>query len=76
MADETDGDRRVSQLEWAMWGVSGRNGIVGDVKAIRAALDEQQKERLNSQRAVILALLAAVIALIGTTASLVVALGA
>lgn len=75
-----DIEERMRRMEYAIWGLRGDNGMVSDIRAIRewqVAEDKRREEdeldRLAGQRAVILALLAAVIALIGTVASLVAA---
>lgn len=80
-------EAEVRNLSFAMFGLEGTNGMRSEVKALRAEFqnyvhaeqarrDGEAKERLSGQRAVILALLAAVISLIGTIAALSVALGA
>lgn len=66
---------RVRRLEYATWGLRGDNGMVSDIKAIRTELERQGREKVAASRAVILALLAAIIALIGTIASVLVAVG-
>ncbi len=82
---EPDVAQAIARLEHSLWGVSGQNGMQGDLKAFRAEFREyvqseavrretEQKERLSAQRALSLSLLAAIVALIGTVASLVVVL--
>lgn len=82
---EQDVAQAIARLEQSLWGVSGQNGMQGDLKAFRSEFREyvrdeterresEQKERLSAQRALSLSLLAAIVALIGTVASLVVVL--
>lgn len=68
----------MTRLEHAIWGVRGDNGMVSDIRTIREWIEKESdrresevRDRINGQRAVILALLAAVVALMGTVASLV-----
>lgn len=68
-------EEQVRKLSYAVWGFQGNNGIVSDIKAIREELERQGREKIAASRAVVLGLLAAVIALIGTIASVLVAVG-
>ena len=74
---------RLQRIEYAMWGVRGDNGIVTDVRALRDEVKQfieeedkrreaDSKDRLSGQRAVILALFAALISLLGIVATLIV----
>lgn len=36
---------RVRKVEFAIWGLQGTNGLVGDVKAIRRMIEAQDAER-------------------------------
>lgn len=80
-------DQQIASLRQTLHGVSGNNGVYGDLRAFRGEFqryvsEEQQrreaeaKDRLSGQRAVVIALLAAVVALIGTVASLIVVVAA
>jgi hypothetical protein len=79
-------EAEVRNLSFAIFGLEGTNGMRSEVKALRREFkdyveeeqdrrDQVSKDKLSGQRAVILALLAAMIALIGTIASLAVAVG-
>lgn len=89
---ELDDTTRIALLEQALWGPSGQNGVVGDVKALRREFasyrteervrrehqlerdDERDDEEQRAKRVVylmiILGLVAAIVALIGTVAQL------
>lgn len=75
MNESLELEDRVQRMEDAIWGPFRNNGVVGEVKSLRADVQgwrvEEQKRRESANRALLLALLAALVSLIGTVATLV-----
>lgn len=46
-----DVENRVRKVEFAIWGLQGTNGLVGDVKAIRRMIEAQDREREKREEA-------------------------
>lgn len=76
---------RISLIEHTLWGRHGSNGVVGDVKAIRADLqafiaaeatrrEVLARDEVKSKRLIALSAFAAVVSLIGIVATLLVVL--
>lgn len=68
-------EERLKNLEQAIWGIRGENGLTQQLKGLRHDIGDWRKEdtgrREAVSRALSIALLAAVVALIGTVATLV-----
>lgn len=78
-------DERLKRLEYAVWGLRGDNGLVSDVRAIRASIEANEKaeqmrrdEETKSQRArdrtALLSAITAIISLLGIIVTLVLVL--
>lgn len=76
MPEGLDLDDQVKQIVWTLWGVTGSNGLVGDLKGFRREFAEfiakEQERRDNDAKAqrvrdrtLVLAALSVVAALIG-----------
>lgn len=68
-------EERLRALEQAIWGIRGENGLTQILKGMREDIGSWRKEdnarRESTQRALVIALIAAVVALIGTVSTLV-----
>lgn len=68
-------EERLKNLEQAIWGIRGENGLTQQLKGLRHDISDWRKEDVNRReavsRALSIALLAATVALIGTVATLV-----
>jgi len=75
-------ERELASLKQTIYGITGSNGIYGDLRAFRREFheyvakesvrrEEDAKAKSSATRAVNIALLAAVIALIGTISTLI-----
>lgn len=65
----------LGELRQAVWGVRGENGLTQQLKGLREDIGnwraEDTQRRESTQRALVIALIAATIALIGTVSTLV-----
>lgn len=43
--NDAERDKLMTEMRFQLWGVSGTNGLVGDVKAIRRMVEKQERER-------------------------------
>lgn len=84
MSEDPDLDDKVKQIVWTLWGVTGTNGLVGDLKSFRrefnrfVAKEEDRREKeATSQRArdrnLVLAVLAVLASLLAVIVVLVLA---
>lgn len=68
-------EERLKNLEQAIWGIRGENGLTQQLKGLRHDISDWRKEDVSRReavsRALSIALLAATVALIGTVATLV-----
>jgi hypothetical protein len=68
-------EERLRALEQAVWGIKGENGLTQQIRGLRHDIGDWRKEdtarRESTQRALVIALIAATIALIGTVSTLV-----
>lgn len=68
-------EERLRDLERAVWGIRGENGLTQQLRGLRHDIRDWRREdstrREMSYRAVTIALVAATVALIGTVATLI-----
>ena len=68
-------EERLRSLEQAVWGIRGGEGLIHQLKGLREDIGNWRQEdtvrRESSQRALVLALLAVTVSLIGTISGLV-----
>lgn len=68
-------EERLRALEQTVWGIRGENGLTQQLKGLRGDIRDWRREdasrRESTQRALVIALIAATIALIGTVSTLV-----
>jgi hypothetical protein len=75
VSPEESVENRLRNLEQAIWGIRGENGLTQQLKGLRHDISDWRKEDVSRReavsRALSIALLAATVALIGTVATLV-----
>lgn len=68
-------EERLRALEQVVWGIKGENGLTQQIRGLRHDIGDWRREdsqrRESTQRALVIALIAATIALIGTVSTLV-----
>jgi hypothetical protein len=68
-------EQRLRDMEQAMWGIKGENGLTQQLRGMRDDISAWRKEETNkresAQRAIFIALIAATVSLIGVVSTLI-----